>query len=225
MSVSKRERLFTLAGLSVENVALDGDGVLVSARSTPASASCPSCGRCARRVHSRYQRRLADLPAHGRRVEMVVTIRRLYCADAACERRIFAERLDPGAAAVHSRRTERLDGIVHQLGIALGRRPAQAVARRPLLPVSKDMLLRTIRRRAPAVPTAPPRAVGIDDWAWWKGHRYGTLICDLERRAIIDLLPDREPAMTAAWLTERSSIEIIARDRGGSYSGAARGRP
>lgn len=90
MSVSKRERLFTLAGFLVENVALDGDGVLDSARSTSASASCPCCGRCSRRVHSRYQRRLADLPAHGRRVEMVVTIRRFYCADATCERRIFA---------------------------------------------------------------------------------------------------------------------------------------
>ena len=225
MSVSKRERLFTLAGLLVERVTLDGDGVLVSARSTSASASCPCCGRGARRVHSRYQRRLADLPAHGRRVEMVVTVRRFCCVNAACKRRIFAERLDPGAAAVRSRRTERLDGIVHHLGIALGGRPAQAVARRLLLPVSKDTLLRTVRRRAPAVPTAP-RAIGIDDWAWRKGHRYGTLICDLERRAIIDLLPDREPATIAAWLTERPSIEIIARDRGGGYGvGAAKGRP
>ena len=224
MSVSRREQLFMLAGLLVENVTLAGDGVFVSARSTSGSASCPWCGRCARRVHSRYRRRLADLPAHGRRVEMVVTIRRFHCADAACERRIFAERLDPGAAAVRSRRTERLDGIVHHLGIALGGRPAQAVARRLLLPVSKDTLLRTVRRRAPAVPTAP-RAIGIDDWAWRKGHRYGALICDLERRAIIDLLPGREPATIAAWLTERPSIEIIARDRGGYGVGAAKGRP
>ena len=225
MSVSKRERLFTLAGLLVERVTLNGDVVLVSARSTSASAPCPCCGWGARRVHSRYQRRLADLPAHGRRVEMVVTIRRFCCVNAACKRRIFAERLDPGAAAVRSRRTERLDSSVHHLEIALGGRPAQAVARRLLLPVSKDTLLRTVRRRALAVPTAP-RAIGIDDWAWRKGHRYGTLICDLERRAIIDLLPDREPATIAAWLTERPSIEIIARDRGGGYGvGAAKGRP
>ncbi|RAH95920.1 ISL3 family transposase [Acuticoccus sediminis] len=224
MSVSKRERQFTLAGLLVERVTLDGDGVLVSARSTSASASCPCCGRGARRVHSRYQRRLADLPAHGCRVEMVVTIRRFCCVNAACKRRIFAERLDPGAAAARSRRTERLDGIVHHLGFALGGRPAQAVARRLLLPVSKDTLLRTVRRRAPAAPA--PLAIGIDDWAWRKGHRYGTLICDLERRSIIDLLPDREPATVAAWLAERPSIEIIARDRGGGYgAGAAKGRP
>ena len=70
------------------------------------------------------------------------------------------------------------------------------------------------------------RAIGIDDWAWRKGHRYGTLICDLERRSIVDLLSDREPATVAAWLAERPSIEIIARDRGGGYgAGAAKGRP
>lgn len=62
--------------------------------------------------------------------------------------------------------------------------------------------------------------VGIDDWAWRKGQRYGTLICDLERRQIIDLLPDRAPATVEAWLRERPSIEIVARDRNGGYGGA-----
>lgn len=225
MVVSKRERLFTLAGLVVESIALDGDRVRVLARSCAASASCPYCGRASRRVHSRYQRRLADLPAHGRRVEMVIIARRFRCPHADCARRIFAERLDPGVTAAHGRRTSRLDGVVHHLGVALGGRPAQAIARRLQLPVSNDTLLRTVRRHAPATPSAP-RVIGIDDWAWRKGHRYGTLICDLERREIIDLLPDREPATVAAWLASRPSVEIIARDRGGSYgAGAAKGRP
>ena len=68
--------------------------------------------------------------------------------------------------------------------------------------------------------------IGIDDRAWRKGHRHGTLICGLERWESIDLLPDREPATGAAWLAARPSVEIIARDRGGGYgAGAARGRP
>lgn len=225
MSVLKRERLFTLAGLVVEGIALDGDRFRVSARSAAASASCPCCGRALRRVHSHYRRRLADLPAHGRRVEIVITARRFRCPHVDCARRIFAERLDPGATAAHGRRTSRLDGVVHHLGVALGGRPAQAIARRLLLPVSNDTLLRTIRRHAPVTPSAP-RVIGIDDWAWRKGHRYGTLICDLERREVIDLLPDREPATVAAWLNARPSVEIIARDRGGGYgAGAAKGRP
>ena len=155
----------------------------------------------------------------------MVTARRFRCPHADCVRRIFAERLHVGATAAHGRRTSRLDGIVHHLGVALGGRPAQAIARRLLPPVSNDSLLRTVRRRAPSTPSAP-RVIGIDDWAWRKGHRYGTLICDLERREIIDLPPDREPATVAAWLAARPSVEIIARDRGGGYgAGAAKGRP
>jgi transposase len=89
-----------------------------------------------------------------------------------------------------------------------------------MLPVSKDTLLRVVRRSA--VRRAPPlNVIGIDDWAWKRGHRYGTLICDLERRPIADLLPDREVATVEAWLFARSSIAVIARDRGGAYSQAA----
>ncbi|MDO6588616.1 transposase, partial [Salipiger sp. 1_MG-2023] len=62
-----------------------------------------------------------------------------------------------------------------------------------------------------------PRVIGADDWAWRKGQRYGTLICDLERRSVIDLLPDREPATVAAWLRQHPQIEIVARDRNGGY--------
>jgi Transposase len=92
-------------------------------------------------------------------------------------------------------------------------------SRRLLLPVSKDTLLRVVRRHA-AQPATEPRVVGIDDWAWKRGHRYGTIICDLERRRIIDILPDREAATVASWLTEHPSITVIARDRGVGYSSA-----
>ncbi len=71
-----------------------------------------------------------------------------------------------------------------------------------------------------------PCVIGIDGWAWRKGHRYGTPICDLERREAMDLPPDREPGTVAAWLAARPSVEIIARDRGGGYAaGARQGRP
>jgi transposase len=63
--------------------------------------------------------------------------------------------------------------------------------------------------------------IGIDDWAWKRGHRYGTIVCDLERRRIIDILPDREAATVAAWLAAHPSISVIARDRGAGYRQAA----
>ena len=63
--------------------------------------------------------------------------------------------------------------------------------------------------------------IGIDDWAWRRNQRYGTIICDLERRRPISLLPDREPATAQAWLAEQPQITIVARDRGGGYTLAA----
>ncbi len=94
-----------------------------------------------------------------------------------------------------------------------------------MLPVSRDTLLRVLRRRAQA-PSGPVRIIGIDDFAWKRGQRYGTVVCDLERRRIIDLLPDREPGTVAAWLATHPEIAVVSWDRGAGYGRAAlRGAP
>ncbi len=89
-----------------------------------------------------------------------------------------------------------------------------------MVPVSNDTLLRVVRRRR-CSPFAPPSVIGIDDWAWRRNQRYGTIICDLERRRPISLLPDREPATAQAWLAGQPQIAVVARDRGGGYAVAA----
>ena len=83
-----------------------------------------------------------------------------------------------------------------------------------MVPVSNDTLLRVVRRRG-SPRFVPPAVVGIDDRAWRRNQRYGTLICDLERHKTIALLPDREPATAEAWLSDQPQIAVIARDRGG----------
>jgi hypothetical protein len=142
------------------------------------------------------------------------------CELSLCRRRIFAERFGDGIVPVRSRRTARLEYIVHHLGLALGGRPAAALARRLMLPVSNDTLLRVVRRRTwPR--TDPLVAAGIDDWAFPKNHCYGTIVCDLERRRIVALLPDREIATVRAWLSEHPEIRVVSRDRGGGFGEAA----
>jgi transposase len=202
----------------MEEVGVEDGITVIVVRSAALRAICPACGAAAGRVHSRYIRTLSDLPLGGRAVRLKLSVRRFRCNRATCVRRIFAERVE--SANPHARRTARLDELVHHLGLALGGRPAAAFARRLMLPVSNDTLLRVVRRHGtPAF--HPPRAVGIDDWAWKRNHRYGTLICDLERRRTIALLPDREPATAQAWLGAQPQIEIVTRDRGGAYALAA----
>jgi transposase len=89
-----------------------------------------------------------------------------------------------------------------------------------MLPVSNDTLLRVVRRRA-RLPSEPLAVVGVDDWAFRRNCRYGTIVCDLERHRIVKLLPDREVATVAAFLAGHRLIRILSRDRGGGYREAA----
>jgi transposase len=206
--------------LAVEQV-MPGDGViLIRATAVSPSATCPLCEAPSRRVHSRYVRFVSDLPCAGRGIRLHLVTRRFHCEEPRCRRRVFAERFAGGVVAVRARRTERLDCIVHHLGLALGGRPGANFAKRLMLPVSNDTLLRMVRRRSQR-PIDPLRVVGIDHWAFRRNHRYGSIVCDLERRRIVTLLPDRERATVEAWLAGHPAIEVVSRDRGGGYGEAA----
>ena len=203
----------------VEHLDLGPDRASVVVRSGAAAAPCPACGAVSRRVQSRYLRRAADLPLGGRCVELLIVVRRFRCDAVLCGRQIFAERFTPNVLKPFARRTGRLEQVVHHVGLALGGRPGASLAERLRLPVSRDTLLPVVRRRA--APRADPlNVIGIDDFAWRRNHRYGTLVCDLERHRPVTLLPDREQATAATWLRERPTIGIVARDRGGGYGEA-----
>lgn len=207
------------SGLIVESVSDSPASVILTVRSDTGAAKCPLCGSVSRRIHSRYNRQVADLPSVGRTVRLLVITRRFACEVVHCRRAIFAERFGD-SLPVRARRTERLECIVHYLGLALGGRPAASFAKRLMLPVSNDTLLRVVRRRT-CVPTEPVIVAGIDDWAFRRNHRYGTVVCDLERRRIVALLPDRETATVRAWLSAHPEIRVVSRDRGGGYGEAA----
>lgn len=208
------------AGLVVDMIELGRDSLTITAHPTRSSGTCPDCGGCSRQVHSSYGRKLLDLPSHGRTVCLRLRVRRFRCGHAPRPRWTFTERLNDDIAARSARRTARLQDIIWCLGVALGGRPAVPVASRLMLPVRKDTLLRAVRRRS-SEPAAPVRAVGIDDWAWRRRQRYGTLICDLERRQVVDVLPNRDVGTVEAWLRRHPGITVIARDRAGVYVQAA----
>ena len=131
----------------------------------------------------------------------------------------------PDAAALAARRTRRVSNLAGFLGHAVGGRPAHRLTARLGLTASRDTILRALKR-APQPASTPLRVVRIDDWSWRKGSTYGTLIMDLERRQVADLLPDRRADTTARWLQAHPEIEVISQDRCGlSAVGAAQGAP
>ena len=110
-------------GLDVESIVEEADGLTVTTHAQALAAVCPLCGSDSRRIHSRYLRQVADLPCVGRKVRLHIVARRFVCEAPLCPRRIFAEGFGDNILASRSRRTARLECIIHHLGLALGGRP------------------------------------------------------------------------------------------------------
>lgn len=210
--------------LRCDGIERSQDVVTIRISATSSSACCPNCGRDTSRIHSYYQRTLADLPWHGVRVIVRWRSRKFFCDAAECPRRIFTERL-PQVAAPHARKTMRLQTTLLCLGVACGGEGGARLCERLGISVSPDLLLRSIRSAAVGE-AEPPRVVGIDDWAFRRGQRYGTIVCDLERRRPIALLPERSSEVVRDWLVRNPNIQIVSRDRGDCYiKGATDGAP
>jgi hypothetical protein len=107
------------------------------------------------------------------------------------------------------------------MALALGGQGGSRLARQLGILASGSTFLRELRRRVMATPKQGPRVLGIDDWAWRRGHRYGTILCDLEQGKVIDLLPERSKESTEEWMRRHPGTEIVSRDRAGLYAEAA----
>jgi transposase len=199
-------------------------GMTLDVAVTTSQASCPTCTQPSTHVHSHYRRTLADLPWATTPVQLHLRVRRFWCATPHCARRTFTERV-PQVAACSARATVRLTALQTSTGLALG---GAAVARhlaRQGVAGSRNTLLRRVRR-LPTPAASQPRAVGIDDWAKRKGHTYGTIVVDLDRRCPVDLLEDRTAETVAAWLQAHPAVTVVARDRAEAYaSGVTQGAP
>ncbi|MEP7303876.1 MAG: ISL3 family transposase [Acidobacteriota bacterium] len=181
------------------------------------------CGCRSDARHSRYWRTLKDVAAQGRAVTLRVRVTRWRCRHRRCERTIFADRLI-GVSAPRVHHTQRCGAVVHVVGHALGGRGGERLLARLGMAISDDTILRLLKRTI-VEPPAPGvlQVVGLDDWAWRKGHHhYGTIFVNLQRGRVVDVLAVRTAEAVAAWLAAHPGIVIISRDRHGPYAEAVR---
>jgi transposase len=206
-------------GLRIDDLILTPNLAVALVASTAPAADCPRCGTPSGHLHSHYRRTAADLPCQQRMVALRLVVRRFRCPQPDCPQAIFCERL-PGLLSAHARSTSRLTSAHRAIGLALGGEAGSRLADRLDMPTSPDTLLRRVKD-TPEDVDPPPRYVGVDDWAMRKGQRYGTILIDLERGRVIDLLPGRDGVALKVWLKEHPSVEVITRDRWAAFAQAA----
>jgi len=212
--------LSSSSDLRIDQISATTTVLIVHLVSTQLASHCPLCGQASEQVHSRYRRVIADVPCGSKPVSLELEVRKFFCRTPACPRKIFTERL-PELVQPWARMTDRLRSALQALGLATGGEGGAGLAPKLGMRVAPTTLLRYLREvSTPAVTQV--RVVGLDDWAYKRGDTYGTILVDLERHRVIDLLPDRSSETVKVWLQGHPEIDVISRGRASSYAEAAR---
>src|SRR5262245_38482679 len=208
------------ARITFQSLIIDAPHLILVAAMISTHSVCPDCCQPTQRIHGHYRRTLADLPWATAPIELRVIVRRFRCCTCTCRRKTFAERL-PSVAPRYARTTTRLATTQANTGLALGGAAGARHLSRHGLPGSRNTLLRRVR--SVSLPEGPePEIIGLDDWAWRKGNRYGTIIVDLQRGCPLDVLEDRAAETVATWLQSHPDVKIVARDRAEAYAAGIR---
>ncbi|EFC7284106.1 ISL3 family transposase [Escherichia coli] len=199
---------------------ISSDGITLHLHGKRKTAQCPECFKRSDSVHSCRRRRIQHLPCSGQTLWLVFSVRHWFCRNPACSRKIFAGSLAPFAGS-HQQSSQALQNLQRQLGLIAGGEAGKRAATAAGLRCSADTLLRRVINTPETKQSGAPH-VGIDEWAWHRGHRYGTLIVNLDTHRPLVLFPGRDQRTLATWFRKYPEIQIVSRDRSGVYATAAR---
>lgn len=205
--------------LAVDTVERGTEGVVVCLHATTSTVSCPRCGTAGSRVHSRYWRTVADLTCVGQRLTLKLLVRKWVCPVDSCPQRIFAEPF-PGLVRRYARMTDRLIKALQFLGVTANGADGANLSSSLVMPTTAKTLIRRVLE-LPLPKEGSVRIAGIDEWAWKKGARYGTILVDLEQRRLATLLSERSVETSTAWFRKHPEVRIVSRDRGKIFRAAA----
>ena len=194
------------------------DKIQISLRASNAYGICPYCGSTSHQVHSTYIRKLTDLPILGNKVSVLLGVRKFFCKNKICSKKTFAEQ--PGDQIYrYRRRTKRCETTIGELGIKMSAVNTSMVLKSMNIPLSSSTVLRAIYR-IDLPEMGEITELGVDDWAFRKGLVYGSILVDMKKGNVIDLLADRETERFESWIREHTEVTLVSRDRSTNYSSA-----
>jgi len=211
-------------GLEMTSISDTPEELLVYVTSHRSSSPCPQCTMPSSAIHSLYHRHPRDLPCIGRPIRLVFTVRKFFCRNPQCGRKVFTERL-PDFIEASSRLTKRLRTSVQDIGFATCGKGGESLGNKLGMPISDASLLWSLFL-VPLPEVGQVQIIGVDDWSWRRGQRFGSILVNLETHKIVDLLADREAESVKRWLAAHPEVDVVSRDRGAVYiDGATWGAP
>jgi transposase len=175
-------------------------------------------------VHSYYHRSVRDVPCGGQSVRLALTVRKFFCRTAGCRRKIFAERL-PSFVEPWAQMSVRLSEQIQAIGLSTSGSQGTRLSARLGICTSWMTILRRIME-LPPVAAGSVAALGIDDFSFRRGRKFGTILIDLDAHRVIDVLAERSSQSAANWMRQHPEIDYVSRDRGKDYTqGTSEGAP
>jgi transposase len=208
--------LLQLPEIAINSVHVEDHRMEILAQIKGKYGICPICGKKSSRVHGSYYRRLQDLSVFSKEVTIKLHVKKYVCHNSQCDRKIFSQQL-PSGLDRYSRRTNRVNEQLTKMSLEVSARKSSWISRLSMIPVSPSTCLRLASKCA-ILPRDEIRHIGIDDWAYRKGHTYGTILVDRETGKAVDLIRSRVQEDIIRWLKAHPSIETVTRDRAECYS-------
>jgi len=211
-------------GMQIDQIQASQNELSITVIATHPTSCCPLCAHPSSSIHSRYRRTVRDVPCGGRRVQLALCVRKFFCRNPLCECKIFTERL-PELVRPWAKMTIRYCQQLTSVGLATCGKGGTRLAARLGMQTSRQTILRRIMD-LPDPPVGSILYLGIDDFSFRRGCRFGTILVNLESHRVVDLLPDRKAETAVAWMRQQLDLMVVSRDRGGDYaSAAAQGAP